>query len=539
MLGYIDINDEEYYDYIIPVDPEHLALVEDFSCEDINVRTALISMNSNMLGNGLEVSVVTFSDKKSMSEPLKYYIEREVAPLLDTFLVDVINWGFSVYIKTPSRELIGFSKPSRPPLISWQLIMTYRNNVREYHVVDRDLYRNTGSIRQSIMRNAYLSMVFPPRDDGRLNSPMEVLMPHVTRYSKFWKQIDKVSDALSNPKPIIEVDNGKSQGNSTDAALMTKFAENDLISIEEEYDMKIDETQVRRLEKASELVDYFNKGYHVSYDPRIQRHVAIMENNPINGAFVLPRGQKISRPNLPSTLGQIDKVMDMIMSKVALLLGASQSSSSSGGGASHAANTELELRFINDRIKAFQNKLIPEIEKMFENIWKRQINRSRKKIIYDLKKELNMENISLDKEIERRAKAIAVRIHVTFKIAPLTTVERLKFLSQEGIIADDTYMKLVAQSCGISENDVLSTEDRDSLLKKRKREEFQEQKKMSKLNGNTQPNVTNNNNNEDTEEEVDEDGEPPKKKKKKANSEDENAVNKNEKRRSDIIKKIS
>jgi len=421
-----------------------------------DVVAAINNLISKVIGSGIDVSLLHNGKRRKKKEGLQRYIEREFSPFLFQHIWNILLFGFDVYFVTKSKEIPGLELPVHPRLYDWRLAIGFKNSIREYKILKAD--------DNTVIKKAHLSIIFPPNDDGDLTSPLAVLQPYITRVDNMWDDIEKISNNLANPKRVVEVQykekSAKTSGINPAASI---YSRNDVMFLENEYEEEMNEHNREEFQKATALA-YLNKkgiSFKNAYDKQSQTVMQVEEGDTWNDPIILPRGHRVANTNFNNAINNVDKLIDKLLDAIGNVLGVSTNNKS---GVSYAASVELELRTMNDRVKFFQNLLQPELEKMFETIW-------RDRLIEDKVKTA----IKIQKESERPIDQMFyqdiysnTKIKVEFNHTPMTDYQSLVDLNERAVIGDDDFGRYALKIAGLPKIIQLTETEREILLKKRR-----------------------------------------------------------------------
>jgi hypothetical protein len=491
-----------------------------FTCtSNIQVITAVETLISHIIGNGIEISLLKFGEKVKESDKMRTYTEREVLPFLREYIWNILVFGFDIYIKKPSEIIKGLYMPEHPRFDDWSLIFGYKNFIRKYKILKTNYTDGVISYNHgSVFKSAYTSIIYNPDDDGRLTSPLANLVPYINRLNLYWENLDNVSSSLANPPFVVQINNNKSNSSTQSSTMgdliLTHYSEDDGLELGQRRERRMNEFE-RKEAMISTMVSQLNReGFAVArFDQHTQRTRYETKGESWKNPVVLPRGQQVASTTQPSNLNSSDRLIDMIIGIISSLIGVSQNNNSNQK-AKYAANAELELRFLNDRVSSFQNKLVPEIQKLFENIWSKFLDDNKKEQVKKLKDQMNLKDIKLDKLLQKDLEDESIKIDISFRYTPLTSFDRLIELNERAIIDDNTFAKYAGKISGIYESDILDEKERELLLKKRKLEEIKDQENQLKLQskfstnnnkeeGDNNKKEENNNNNKDDNDDID------------------------------------
>ena len=489
------------YDNIVILDNNKLELILKECQTNVQIYTSIQSLLSHFIGNGIEISYDKFGEQKKMSKEFELCVEREIIPFLKDYTFHILVHGFDVYTTKPSEYINGLRVPTHPRFGDWCVVFGWKNNVRHYIVLHQDTVGVVkGDYKQNyIFKEAGISVVYHPHEDGTLTSPLSLLLPFVQRFKNYWDDIDHVSYNLARPDFVVQQSgssygSGKSRPDPMNSIVTDRFAENDVLESEATTQYYMNEVAREQLEQSTAIASLQRKGYKISkFDQHEQKLKTQTPGTSWENPFRLPLGQQIARTTPPSIISQLNTIIDMILKFVTSAIGISQHSQIKDSSRTHSANAELDMRQLRERMHYFRNTLIPEIEKIFEKIWKPYLNEIRTSRFTNLQKNIDAKDEKKSKKIIKEVNK-HIKVTISFKYsATLTTYERLKELRDEGIITDQEFSKLALKHTGLPTSMLLTEQQRISELKKRKRIELElldmEKKAMEKYEIKNDPNI--------------------------------------------------
>lgn len=422
---------------VITISPYLLKKIKSIILNDPYTVSLLQTLVAQLLGNGTEMFITTPTGKKATSKDFEKYIDRELSIYLQQFILDCYMFGFTISIPSKSKYVPQIPVPIHPRLGDWQLQYGYKKSIRRYLVKK---VRTTYNPNGEVWKNAIVSVVFEPTDDGQLTSPLYTALQYIMLKNNILNDIENTSNANANPALITEI---TTKGPSSIAEINTiatsKYIEDDIINMANDYNEKMNEFDFEALKRSTALAHDIKTGV-ASFDG----DTIISKRKQQLHTQALPANQKVAKVTQPKVIQNVDSILEMIMNQISNILGVSSKQNSTT--ISYSANVELDLKIVNERLAFIRNRIISKVEEVFETMWKMFLKQEKNEIVETLKKEHNME--FFNKAFHKKLKA-NIGVEISFKYIPIADLNRINDLHERGLLEYDAYADTVIKMVGL------------------------------------------------------------------------------------------
>ncbi len=368
------------------IDPLGIRAIDQICSSNAHVRAAIQHATYLVVGNGLNLKLTQPSTGRTfkMNEDMALVVEREIQPFVAEFFKHILFFGFCVYNSKESEIMEGLTIPNIPKLGSWDLIMAYReeNMSKVYFVIDSGDQLRGRTIKSAntkpfgIMKGAHVAVAESPDTEGRLRSCMSGIYTHILRLYELQNDVVECSKKKASPPFVVEsssTGNNLMQNYAVGPLSAVRYTEGDILNTEEQYSAFINAKSERELHLAVASATLQRAGYGVTHpnpiDPIRPYHKTI--GSSWETPFKLPHGQTVSNVPNPETISVYSRVVDEILTIIAIAVGIGKESLlPSGGRGAYAANAEMQMRETDGRVKAWQAQIVPLISQILENVWK-------------------------------------------------------------------------------------------------------------------------------------------------------------------------
>lgn len=366
----------------VNVNTEEMMTIEYLCKTNPLAQSAMSFLVNNLKAGGLEVTMDVLGVRNQLSEEHQKVFDIEWAgQFLEELIWSFMTLGFAVVNLVPSNVKKGEMVPMVIPQSCYMLTFVERfGQRREYRVYPMDQGTNydeylrrkqkKGKTELDPDRNVSVYVMYPPLSNGDLTSPFSALYERLVQLEWSWENFAAADYSASHPIPAVQT---TAKDNKPEPNETANIGENQLGLYLHEQKAKLDDQDRDEIQASVEASYKLQKTIMARrMATGLTGRYGVNPNalsSPYENVFIPGVGREVKDTPRPTHNPLLETVNHLVAAIVASVLGI-PSQFLAAEQVMHAANAELNLRLFDKTAKAYQQKIQPILQDLFEKSYR-------------------------------------------------------------------------------------------------------------------------------------------------------------------------